>query len=282
VKDATGTRQNGIVGVFNRAAATYDRIGPRFFTHFGQRLVDLTQVAPGAQVLDVAAGRGAVLFPVATRVGPRGRVVGTDLSTDMVRETAADIERAGWQQARMQQMDAQALQFPAAAFDCVLCGFALWYLPQPHHALREFHRVLKPGGRLGLSTWADDCPFLLWCLRELTAALPPQSPPAAGGQEEPRFDTPARLETALRQAGFGDIQVRSDEADFVYAQDEEWWLSLWSHGARALLERLEPTTLAQVKTRLLHQAQALKQPDGIHTRFRALYAFGTKPVAGSR
>ena len=54
------TLEDGIVGVFSRAAGTYDRIGPRFFAHFGQRLVERVHLTPGAEVLDVAAGRGAV------------------------------------------------------------------------------------------------------------------------------------------------------------------------------------------------------------------------------
>ena len=82
---AAGTRQEGIVGVFSRAAATYDRIGPQCFAHFGQRLVERAHLTPGADVLDVAAGRGAILFAAAQQVGPSGQVRGIDFSADMVR-----------------------------------------------------------------------------------------------------------------------------------------------------------------------------------------------------
>ena len=270
-------QEEGIIGVFNRAAATYDRIGPRFLTHFGQRLVERAGLTPGADVLDVAAGRGAVLFAAAQQVGPSGRVRGIDLAVDMVRETSADIRSAGWQHVTMQQMDAEQLDFPTATFDRVLCGFAVWFFPQPQRALREFFRVLRPGGRVGLTTWAEDCPFLTWCRQELTASLPPQAPPAAGSPEAPRFDTPAHLEVALQQAGFVDIHISMEEADFVYQQDEEWWLSLWSHGIRQRLERLEAPVLAQVKADMLHKVGVLKQADGIHTLFRVFCAVGTKP-----
>ncbi len=276
--DAARKQQEEIVSVFSRAAATYDRIGPRFFAHFGRRLVERAHLTPGADVLDVAGGRGAVLFAAAQQVGPGGRVRGIDLSADMVRETLADIRHAGWQHVTMQQMDAEQLDFPTAAFDCVLCGFALWFFLQPQRALREFFRVLRPGGRVGLTTWAEDCPYLTWCQRELTASLPPQAPPAFS-REAPRFDTPARLEVALQQAGFVDIHISMEEAEFVYVQDEEWWLSLWASGLRRRLERLEAPVLAEVKTDMLQKVQALKQADGIHTLFRALCAVGTKPVS---
>jgi ubiquinone/menaquinone biosynthesis C-methylase UbiE len=156
--------------VFSRAAATYDRIGPRIFAHFGQRLVAHAHLSPGTTVLDVAAGRGAVLFPAAEQVRPGGWVVGIDLATEMVRETNADIQRAGWSHVTIHQMDAEQINFADASFDRVLCGFALWFFPQPHRALREFFRVLKPGGRVILTTWAEDCPFLTWCSRELAAS----------------------------------------------------------------------------------------------------------------
>ena len=135
--DATPTREEGIVGVFSRAAGTYDRIGPRFFAHFGQRLVERSHLTSGEDVLDVAAGRGAVLFAAAQQTGPSGRVRGIDFSADMVRETLADIRNAGWQHVTMQQMDAEQLDFPAATFDRVLCGFAVWFFPQPHRALQD-------------------------------------------------------------------------------------------------------------------------------------------------
>ncbi len=270
--------QEGIVGVFSRAAATYDRIGPRFFTHFGERLVELAQIAPGSDVLDVASGRGAVLFPAGERVGANGRVIGIDLSSEMVQETARDIQNAGCGNVQIRRMSAEELDFPEASFDRVFCGFAIWFFPQPQASLREFYRVLKPAGRVGLTTWSEDSPFLSWFRREMASILPPVETQTAGREEAPRFNTPERLEEALQQAGFQDIDVRTEEQDFVYTDEEEWWLSVWSHGLRERLETLEESVLTEVKSDLLQRVQALKQPDGIHTQFRALFGLGNKPV----
>jgi ubiquinone/menaquinone biosynthesis C-methylase UbiE len=249
--------QPGIIGVFNRAASTYDRIGPRVFSHFGQRLVDMANLAPGAHVSDVATGRGAVLFPAATQVGPHGRVIGIDLSDAMVQETAAEVHRAAWPQAEVRQMDAAQLDFPDASFEAVLCGFALWFFPQPARALQEWFRVLKPGGRVGLTTWAENCPFVNW-QRE---ALRPS----------------ATVESALQQAGFERMQILVEEAEFVHAHDEEVWARLWSGGPRRQLERMTGPMLDQVKRDVLQKVQVFKQPEGIHLRWRALCALGDKP-----
>jgi ubiquinone/menaquinone biosynthesis C-methylase UbiE len=269
--------QAGMVGVFSRAAATYDSIGPRFFTHLGQRLVELSHLTPGATVLDVAAGRGAVLFAAANQVGPGGRVVGIDLAEQMVQETTADIQRRGQHNVEMHHMSAEQLDFPDASFDRVLCGFALWMFPRPHQALQEVFRVLKPGGRVGLTTWTDDCPFLTWVRQELRASLPPQAAPAHSGPAAPSFDTPAQLATALQHAGFERLEIRIEDHEFVYATDEEWWFSLWSHGIRSRLEQLAPPDLAQVRGDMLRKVHVLKQSDGIHTLFRVLFALADKP-----
>ena len=95
--------------------------------------------------------------------------------------------------------------------------------PSPIVPSTSFSGCSNPGGRVGLTTWAEDCPFVTWCHRELTASIPAQDPPATGRPEAPRFDTPARLEAALQQTGFTGIQIHSEDADFLYDQDEEWW-----------------------------------------------------------
>ena len=134
---------------FNKAAADYDA-GPGCFAHFGRRLATVANVAPGQRVLDVASGREAVLFPSAESVGPTGEVAGIDLADEMVGATNEEAGRRGLS-ARVRVMDAEHLDFPDALFDRVLCGFGIMFFPDQPRALGEFRRVLKPGGRLGLS-----------------------------------------------------------------------------------------------------------------------------------
>jgi len=70
--------------IFDGAAPTYGQVGPAFFSHFGRRLVDIAGIPGGSQVIDIATGRGEVLFPAAESVGLDGKVTGIDLSKIMV------------------------------------------------------------------------------------------------------------------------------------------------------------------------------------------------------
>lgn len=269
------TRQAQEAGVFGRAAATYDRIGPRRFSHFGERLVERARLAPGANVLDVAVGRGAVMFPAARRVGPGGRVIGIDIAEDMLRETAAEMQGAEWQNVELRNMDAEQLEFPDASFDCVLCGFALWFFPHPYRALQEFFRVLRPGGFLGITTWANDSPMRDLLQRTLRPHLPSSSS-AVDSAEMQRFGTKEQLEAALRAAGFEAPEIVAEEHDFIYTAEEPLWQQLWSAGMRRYLEQMTASVLEQARADLYRKLQALTQPDGIHAVYRALIAFAAR------
>jgi ubiquinone/menaquinone biosynthesis C-methylase UbiE len=147
-----------MASVFNRVAATYGQVGPGYFGYFGQRLVEQADLAPGMRVLDVGTGRGAVLFPAAQAVGPSGSVLGIDLSEEMVRATNAEIEQRGVLNARAQVMDADDLTFPEAEFDAITCAFSFFFLSDRDTVLSAFRRILRPGGRVALSIWAEETP----------------------------------------------------------------------------------------------------------------------------
>ncbi len=132
---------------FNEAASLYD--GGGVFRESGQRLVDLLDLRPGLQVLDVATGAGAVLLPAARRVGPAGQVTGIDISANMLEKTRRAAAVEGLANVELLKMDGGYLQFPDASFDIATCGFGIFFLPET--ALKEMYRVCRPGGTVGLT-----------------------------------------------------------------------------------------------------------------------------------
>ncbi len=270
----TQARKMGTAAVFSRAAETYDRVGPRFFSYFGQRLVELTPLRARANVLDVATGRGAVLFPAAEKIGPEGQIVGIDLAEGMIERTSAEIKSRGVSNARVQLMDAEQLDFPDASFDFVLAGFALFFLPQVAKAVAEIYRVLKPGGVLAATSWGASDERWNWI-----AEVGLRPAPSGQVRRVSHDNNWEWLGPALTQAGFLNQQVISEEADFAFANADEWWASEWSHGARGCLERLQPEALEKAKAAAYAKLHAIQQPDGIHHLYRVLFGFATKPLA---
>jgi ubiquinone/menaquinone biosynthesis C-methylase UbiE len=239
--------------VFSQAATIYDRIGPGIFSYFGQRLVDLAEIKAGANVLDVATGRGALLFPAAAKVGANGYVTGIDFSPDMVRETAKDIESQKLPHAEIRQMDAEQMTFSDASFDRVLCGFALWMFADPARVLQEFHRVLRDGGHVAVSTWAADNPSQTWCFEVLRPFVYAPTAKDLPAKIDVRFDTTLQIETSLQQAGFKNIRITVEEKEFIYADEKQYWSSLWSSGYRRQLEKLTPAVLEQAKSEVFRK-----------------------------
>ena len=102
---------------------------------------------PGMKVLDVAGGTADLTRLFLKQVGESGQVVLTDINFSMLREGRDRMLNEG-RQAPTAQCDGERLPFSDNTFDCVSVAFGLRNMTHKDQALKEMHRVLKPGGRL--------------------------------------------------------------------------------------------------------------------------------------
>lgn len=144
---------------WDKAAAYYERFWARQLEPAQRRMLQLAALTPGERVLDVACGTGLVTLPAAEAVAAGGSVLATDISDEMVRSVRDAAAARGLGRVTAQRMEAERLELPDGAFDAALCALGLMYVPDPLQALREIHRVLRPGGRVALAAWGarDHC-----------------------------------------------------------------------------------------------------------------------------
>ncbi|HKW76320.1 MAG TPA: class I SAM-dependent methyltransferase [Terriglobales bacterium] len=115
-----------------------------------ERLGQLLGLGANSRVLDVAAGRGASALFLAERFGCE--VIGIDYGSQNIERANVEArERNLGERAQFYEADAESLPFPDASFSAVLCECAFCTFPDKSKAAREFARVLRSGGGLGIS-----------------------------------------------------------------------------------------------------------------------------------
>jgi SAM-dependent methyltransferase len=187
-------------------------------------LVEAIQPQPGHRVLELAAGPGDTGFLAAELVLPGGTLISSDAVAEMVDLARARAAELGITNVEFRTIDAEWIDLPTAQLDGVLARWGYMLVADPETALRETRRVLRPGGRVALSAWAEpaDNPWMRVPSQELqtmgASELP--DPDAPGGFA---FRDPARIRRLLEETGFTDIVI--EQLDVVFRHDDldAWW-----------------------------------------------------------
>ncbi|MGD8348532.1 MAG: methyltransferase domain-containing protein [Gammaproteobacteria bacterium] len=170
--------------------------------HFGrltrqssEPLLDATAVAGDTRLLDVCCGPGMISAAAAAR---GAHAVGLDFSAATVELAAARVPGVEFRQG-----DAGNLPFEDGEFDAAVCGFGIIHLPDPHRGLREMQRVVRPGGRIGVSVWVapqEGNGFGL--MYGAIKAHADMQVPLPEGPDFFQFSEPEKLDRALTETGF--------------------------------------------------------------------------------
>src|ERR1700726_4981380 len=137
-------------------AGTYQEIFvPRIFIPWARLLLERAALRPGEAVLDIATGPGTVARLAAERVGPKGRVVGADLSEAMIAIAKAESPLAGSTTIEYLVSPAAPLPVEDGGFDVVTCQQGLQFFPDRAAAIRERDRGPQPGGRVAAAVWRE-------------------------------------------------------------------------------------------------------------------------------
>jgi O-methyltransferase / aklanonic acid methyltransferase len=270
--DEAEVHKDWVAGVFDRAAQTYDRVGEPYHDYFGRRLVEVLEPRATDAVLDVGCGRGAVLVPASGRVG---RLVGIDTSPGMLTQARRELERVGAAGVDLHVMDAEALTFADATFDAVTCAFTLFFLPRPERAAAEFARVVRPGGRVIVSTWGQPDPR--WAFGDdLLASLP-----VARRAVRRPLEDPEEVRDLLAGAGLTDVTSRREDHEIRFTSVEEWWSWQWSFSLRGMLEQLDGPAVEALREASQRAVPASLRAEGLPMRLCAWFTTATASEAAA-
>ena len=235
-------------------------------------LLDAARVATGQRLLDVGTGPGVA----AAAARARGAVVaGVDVSPRMI--ALARTEHPGID---FQVAEATALPFPDAAFETVICNFALGHFPTPDATLAECVRVLAPGGVLAFSWWDQpERQRVQGLFREVIAelALPP-GPSVPQGHDTLRYSDPVAFAGLLRSAGLGEVAVVAHRTTHLMPDAE----ALWQAGMGGMVVTAsavaaqDAATQAQARNAVARRAEAYRSAQGLEIPIAFLIGTGRK------
>lgn len=230
--------------VWNRISDIYLREIDRRLASVVEASVARAVLRAGEQVLDLGTGTGAVAQRSATIVGPSGRVVGVDISPEMLA-----LARRGAANLRLGNLTflegrAEAIPVEGASFDVVLACLSMMYVIDREAAARQIARVLKPSGRFVATVWAapEHCDIVLFQQTAGCFAAPPPVPGVGPGA----LGDPSGLLQQLDAAG---IEARVERQTLGF--DFPDFASAWNTLAVVTTAHLPPERQREAKSAVM-------------------------------
>ncbi len=210
-------------------AVIMDQLGP-----VGTAIIGRLGIADDQQHLDIAAGTGEPGLTVA-RLAPRGHVVLTDLSAEMLGIAARRANAQGISNFETRVCSADDLPFGDATFDSISVRFGYMFFPDLAKATAEFARVLKPGGRLCSSVWVKpgENPWTTIVMQAIAAeaVLAPSDPDGPGMF---RCAAPGYVSALYEAAGLRDVAEWNVNVELVTRSPTEYWEMISEHVSLAV------------------------------------------------
>jgi ubiquinone/menaquinone biosynthesis C-methylase UbiE len=268
------TSINRSASSYNSIAATYERLAVSpIFAPPARELVKALSLTPGDRVLDVGSGTGAAAFSALEAVGTQGLVVALDPSIEMLRVAKKKGLR------RIVVGKVPGLPFATEEFDGVMASFVISHISDYKTALQDMVRVLRPGGRLGVSTWQTTQNEFKTLWQEIAGVFISRNQINELVQQtipwEEWFTDAQNLERALRGAGLEEVKVRSYKYRVAMSMNDFLSIRDTTIEARFMREALDTEGWQKFKERVADEFHR-RFSDPIEYVSQVYIAIGTK------
>jgi len=192
--------------------------------------IALASLRPGETVLDLGSGAGFDCFLAARAVGETGRVIGVDMTHEMLRKARANAAQGGYTQVEFRLGEIEHLPVADASVDVIISNCVINLSPEKAQVFREAFRVLKHGGRLAVSDVVATAPFPDEVQRDL--ALRAGCVAGASLLDD--------LEGMLADAGFVDIRIQPKDESRTFIREWVPGTNIADYLISAAIEAVKP------------------------------------------
>jgi SAM-dependent methyltransferase len=190
----------------------------------------IAALKPGEVVLDLGSGGGFDCFLAARQVGNTGRVIGVDMTPEMISKARANGEKGGYRNVEFRLGEIEHLPVADGTVDVILSNCVINLSPDKSRVFAEAYRVLKPGGRLAISD--------IVAFAELPAAVRQDMALYTGCMAGASLV--AEIEAMLQANGFAQIRVAAKEESKAFIRDWAPGTDVAEYVASATIEAIKP------------------------------------------
>jgi ubiquinone/menaquinone biosynthesis C-methylase UbiE len=259
---------------YDAAADHFDDIPLSFWERIGRRTIDRLALSAGATVLDVGCGTGASALPAAQAVGPKGSVIGVDLSARLLDCARLKAKARAITNVEFRPGDMTSLGYPGDRFDAIVSVFSIFFVPDMEGLIRELWRMVRPGGKLAVTTWGPRI-FEPAYSRWQTAIKRERPDLYSAFNPWDRITDPESVRRLLCDGGATNVEVTPEAGVQMLRSAEDWWIIALGSGLRWTIDQMGPDASARIKTDNVNWLNENKI-DRLETN--AIYAVARKPA----
>jgi len=233
-----------------------EKVAPYLMEPFADEFVQQLDVDNTFNVLEVASGSGALTLTLAREVNS---LLATDFSPGMLDLLKSKVQAAGVSNVTFALMDGQDLKLETDSMDGAACSFGLMLFPDRHLGFSELNRVVKPGGKVLVSTWTKPDQFELFGLfmNAIQNAFPDMPKPDVPPPVLSLADT-NQFQAEMEDAGFRDVRVYQTTRQLSIDNFDQLWrmLTIGAPPVKKLIEQVGESGMDRIQVEMAKLVQA--------------------------